>query len=57
MRAWPKRTAVPKLRRPRLAVRGVGLWSAQMFLLHQLHRPDVLPAGDIGIRRAVQANS
>ncbi len=36
------------------AVRGVGLWSAQMFLLHQLHRPDVLPAGDVGIRRAVQ---
>src|ERR1700678_4493655 len=25
MRAWPKRTAVPKLRRPRLAVRGAGL--------------------------------
>ncbi|MER5916995.1 hypothetical protein ABT124_43270 [Streptomyces sp. NPDC001982] len=36
------------------AVRGVGLWSAQMFLVHQLKRADVLPAGDIGIRRAVQ---
>ncbi|MEU8794030.1 hypothetical protein [Streptomyces sp. NPDC048643] len=36
------------------AVHGVGLWSAQMFLIHQLKRPDILPAGDIGIRRAVQ---
>lgn len=36
------------------AVHGVGLWSAQMFLIHQLERPDVLPAGDIGIRRAIQ---
>ncbi|MGY6026602.1 DNA-3-methyladenine glycosylase family protein [Streptomyces spinosirectus] len=37
-----------------LAVRGVGLWSAQMFLVHQLKRPDLLPAGDIGIRRAIE---
>jgi len=36
------------------AVRGIGLWSAQMFLIHQLHRDDVLPAGDVGIRRAVR---
>jgi DNA-3-methyladenine glycosylase II len=28
------------------SVRGIGLWSAEMFLLHQLRRPDVLPAGD-----------
>jgi DNA-3-methyladenine glycosylase II len=34
------------------AVRGVGPWTAQMYLLHQLRRPDVLPAGDIGLRRA-----
>jgi DNA-3-methyladenine glycosylase II len=37
------------------AVRGIGLWSAEMFLLSQLRLPDVLPAGDMGIRRAVQA--
>ncbi|MEW2544704.1 hypothetical protein AB0910_02810 [Streptomyces sp. NPDC047002] len=37
------------------AIHGVGPWSAQMFLIHQLRRPDILPAGDIGIRRAVQA--
>jgi DNA-3-methyladenine glycosylase II len=36
------------------AVKGVGLWSAQMFLVHQLKRTDVLPAGDVGIRRAVE---
>ncbi|MEV0186683.1 hypothetical protein AB0I54_47015 [Streptomyces sp. NPDC050625] len=36
------------------AVRGVGLWSAEMFLLHQLKRPDIMPAGDHGIRRAIQ---
>ncbi|MGP4013787.1 DNA-3-methyladenine glycosylase family protein [Streptomyces sp. 4N124] len=36
------------------AVHGVGLWSAQMFLIHQLERPDILPAGDVGIRRAIQ---
>ncbi|NMO49854.1 DNA-3-methyladenine glycosylase 2 family protein [Actinoplanes sp. TBRC 11911] len=36
------------------AVRGVGLWSAQMFLIHQLKRADILPAGDIGIRRAIE---
>jgi DNA-3-methyladenine glycosylase II len=36
------------------AARGVGLWTAQMFLIHQLRRPDVLPAGDLEIRRAVQ---
>lgn len=37
------------------AVRGIGPWTADMFLLGQLGRPDVLPAGDLGIRRAVQA--
>jgi DNA-3-methyladenine glycosylase II len=35
------------------SLRGVGPWSAQMFLIHQLHRADVLPAGDVGIRSAI----
>lgn len=35
------------------AIRGIGLWSAQTFLIHNLARPDILPAGDLGIRRAV----
>jgi DNA-3-methyladenine glycosylase II len=36
------------------AVRGIGEWSAHMFLMFQLERPDVLATGDLGIRRAVQ---
>jgi DNA-3-methyladenine glycosylase II len=36
------------------AVRGFGVWSAQMFLMFFLERPDVLPVGDLGIRRAVE---
>ncbi len=35
-----------------VAVRGLGLWSAQMFLMFHLGRPDVLAVGDLGIRRA-----
>jgi DNA-3-methyladenine glycosylase II len=33
-------------------VKGVGQWTADMFLLFHLGRPDVLPVGDLGIRRA-----
>ncbi len=36
-----------------VAVRGLGTWSAHMFLMFHLGRPDVLPVGDLGIRRAV----
>ena len=36
-----------------VAVNGIGEWSAHMFLMIHLHRPDVLPVGDLGIRRAV----
>jgi DNA-3-methyladenine glycosylase II len=35
-------------------VKGLGPWSVQMFLIFHLGRPDVLPAGDLGIRRAVR---
>jgi DNA-3-methyladenine glycosylase II len=37
-----------------VAVKGIGEWSAHMFLMFQLGRPDVLAAGDLGIRRAVE---
>ncbi len=33
------------------AVRGIGEWTAQMFLLFQLRRMDVWPTGDLGVRR------
>ncbi len=36
-----------------VAVKGLGVWSAHMFLMFHLGRPDVLPVGDLGIRRAV----
>jgi DNA-3-methyladenine glycosylase II len=36
------------------AVKGLGQWTADMFLIFHLGRPDVLPVGDLGIRRAVQ---
>ena len=35
-------------------VKGVGVWTAQMFLMFRLGRPDVLPVLDLGIRKGVQ---
>ena len=37
-----------------VAVKGLGMWTAQMFLMFHLDRPDVLPVGDLGIRRAME---
>lgn len=33
-------------------VRGIGRWTAEMFLMFNLHRPDVLPVDDLGLRNA-----
>lgn len=38
------------------AVKGLGRWTVDMFMIFHLGRPDVLPVGDLGIRRAVQIN-
>ena len=35
-------------------VKGIGVWSAQMFLLFTLRRPDVLPSTDFGIQNAIR---
>ena len=35
-------------------VKGIGRWTAEMFLMFRLHRPDVLPVGDLGIGNAIQ---
>lgn len=35
-------------------VRGVGVWTVQMFLIFALQRPNVMPLGDLGIRNAVR---
>jgi DNA-3-methyladenine glycosylase II len=37
-----------------VAVKGLGLWTAHMFLMFHLERPDILPVGDLGIRRAIE---
>jgi DNA-3-methyladenine glycosylase II len=36
-----------------IAVKGIGPWTAHMFLMFHLDRPDVLAAGDLGIRKAI----
>jgi DNA-3-methyladenine glycosylase II len=35
-------------------VKGIGRWTAEMFLMFRLHRPDVLPVGDLGIVNAIR---
>jgi len=36
-------------------IRGVGPWTAKMFLMFALGRPDVFPAEDLGVRRGMEA--
>ena len=35
-------------------VKGIGVWTAQMFLMFSLRRPDVLPTGDYGVQVAIK---
>ena len=42
-----------EVRKQLMAVKGIGRWSADMTLLVELGRPDVLPSGDLGVRKAV----
>ena len=37
-----------------IAVKGIGVWTAEMFLIFVMNRPDVLPAGDLGVRVALK---
>lgn len=37
-------------------VKGIGRWTAEMFLIFSLNRPDVLPVADLGLQRGVQVN-
>ena len=39
-----------------IAVKGLGRWSIDMFLMFHLGRADVLPVGDLGIRKAIQVH-
>jgi DNA-3-methyladenine glycosylase II len=37
-----------------VAVRGLGQWTAEMFLMFHLERPDIFSGGDLGLRKAIQ---
>jgi DNA-3-methyladenine glycosylase II len=37
-----------------IQVKGIGRWTAEMFLIFNLERPDVLPLDDLGLRSAVR---
>ena len=36
------------------SIKGVGVWTAEMFLIFALNRPDVLPVGDLGVRVGIR---
>jgi DNA-3-methyladenine glycosylase II len=44
----------PTLRKQLVAIKGIGPWSVDMFLMFGLARPDVLPVGDYGLRAGVK---
>ncbi len=35
-------------------IKGIGVWTAEMFLIFALNRPDVLPVGDMGVRAGIE---
>ncbi len=37
-----------------VAVKGLGPWTADLYLMFQLQRPDIFPVGDLGVRRAIR---
>ncbi len=55
--SWTRLDELPddEVIRELVAVKGIGEWTAHMFLMFTLHRPDVLPTGDQGIKNAVHA--
>jgi DNA-3-methyladenine glycosylase II len=48
--SWDEPTIVETL----TSVKGIGVWTAEMFMIFVLNRPDVLPASDLGIRAALK---
>jgi DNA-3-methyladenine glycosylase II len=48
--AWDDQTITQAL----VAVKGIGVWTAHMFLIFVMNRPDVFPAGDLGVRAALR---
>jgi DNA-3-methyladenine glycosylase II len=37
-----------------VSIKGIGVWTAEMFLIFALNRPDVLPVGDLGVRAGLR---
>ena len=50
LEALPDEAVIERL----VAVKGFGRWTAEMFLMFRLHRPDVLPVGDLGFVNAIK---
>lgn len=50
-RAWPHQSD-EEILQALVGLRGIGRWTAQMFLIFHLHRPDVLPVDDIGLQKS-----
>lgn len=50
MRHLPDKEVIARL----TVVRGIGVWTAKMFLIFSLGRPDVLPHEDLGVRQALR---
>lgn len=49
-----KKMADDEILRRLVAVRGIGPWTVEMLLIFRLGRPDVLPVGDLGVRKGFQ---
>jgi DNA-3-methyladenine glycosylase II len=39
-----------------IQIRGIGRWTAEMFLIFNLLRPNILPLGDVGLLRGISVN-
>ncbi len=50
--AWPGMSDEEVIKQL-ISIKGIGTWTAQMFLIFHLHRPDVLPLGDVGLLKAI----
>lgn len=37
-----------------MSIKGIGRWTAEMFFIFHLHRPDILPLGDVGLVKAIK---
>lgn len=47
---WDDEAAIQRL----TAIKGIGVWTAEMFLIFALGRPDVLPVADLGVRTGIR---